>query len=267
MGMLSAHAEQVALLSPVTHETRIAHLEGRRAIIENVTRIDVPNPPEAPPQPSEADKTHLDPEFLGLLRAHRERNPMIFAGATVFRFADGTRLTHVTGWRTNHSESITFWSSADFSILAHPGGFSKPDDTYYSLLLMWTPCDVERTAQTLTRRGIVVFESQKFPDFPKGAATFQIVPAPDGSQPDQSALTAIQDIHDHYNRHCAELTAAFDLREAENKARRAELGANPPLPRDIRLKVSRLTSEQAAAWHRHHTRHRHDPHQETEALR
>jgi hypothetical protein len=257
-GLFSAHAEQPAEPPPVVLETRIIPLEGRRAIIEKVSRIDVPDPPEPPaPRPAGADVAPPDAEWLAGYQAMRERHPMVVAGATVYRLSDGRSITHVTGWRVNNGPPVDFWSSADFSLLAHPGGFATPDEVHYSFLLMWTPCDVAFWAEVLALHGLE-FTPPEIPAFADGPATFHAVPAPGGTPPDEAALAAIGDFHDHYNAHRAELQAAFDLREAENEARRAELLANPPVPRDIRLKVSRLTPGQAAAWHRHHTLHRND---------
>ena len=57
----------------------------------------------------------------------------------------------------------------------------------------------------------------------------------------------------HVNRHLTELQQAYANLEATRAARRAELEADPPQPRDIHLRVSRLTKAQAAAWHQHAT--------------
>ena len=72
--------------------------------------------------------------------------------------------------------------------------------------------------------------------------------------PDAATLAAIEAVHQHYSANLPSLEAAYKQVEAERAARRADLEANPPQPRDIHLRVGRLSREQAADWHHHSAR-------------
>ena len=240
---------------PVTLDTSIHHLEDRRLIVERTTPIVLPDPPE--PVVREAAQPQ-SPEDLALAveawKSHRATHPWIHAGATVHRLPDGETLTHVSAWQVNNGDPISFWSSADFSLLAHPGSFRTSEGIHYSMLLFYSIYDIAKWQDLAHRRGIdyEAAEFPEFPEFPDGAATWIPTESTDKQNPlDAAAIAAAEAIHAHYRENLTELQADYAAREADQAARRAELEANPPQPRDIQLRVSRLTPEQAAAWHQH----------------
>jgi hypothetical protein len=220
--------------------------DGSRIIVERLAGVmDIPAPPE-PVAP--APRSPL-PEEERISRAEkwriwREANPVIRAGATVYRLPGGRRVTHVHYWSVNDRPSVSFWSAADFSLLAHPGEFITPEGVRYGMFLMHSSRDPGEERK--------IPGAQRAAPFPQEPSEWRMDP---NSRPaDASTLAAIQAIHAHYENNLAALKATYDKIEAERAARRAELEANPPQPRDIHLRVGRLSREQAADWHRHATR-------------
>ena len=239
---------------PEVRETIIHEISDRRVIVERASGIILPDPPEPvvrpDPEPETAERLA---EMADEWRAHRIAHPTIHAGATVYRLPDGKTVTHVSNFSVNNGPMVSFWSSADFSILAHPGGFTQPTpegDVNYSMLLFWTLHDVATWKAFMDRRGMD-YEHPDVPEFPDGLATWIPDQREKAQQPDAATARAINHIHEHHNAHLAELKAEYAKLEAERAARRAELEANPPQPRDIHLRVSRLSPEQAEAWHKH----------------
>ena len=241
---------------PEIRETLTHELPDRRVIIERAPGIILPDPPEPVVRPApEPETLERLAEWAAEWRAQRVLHPTIHAGASVYRMPDGRTYTHVTNWSVNNSPPVSFWTSADFSILAHPGGFTHatPDgDRNYTMLLFWSLHDIARWQAFMAKRELE-YEVPKIPDFPKGPATWILDESEKAQTPDAITLQAITHLHEHHNRNLAELKEAYAKLEAEHAARRAELEANPPIPRDIRLRVSRLSQYQAIAWHKHAT--------------
>ena len=101
--------------------------------------------------------------------------------------------------------------------------------------MSWSHVDVDRLSE--------LFESKKgayspppIPEFPEGGATFQVI----GKQPAAEHLTAIQSLHDLYNRERVKLQSAYEGRERARLQREAELKANPPKPRNLTLNYWRV---------------------------
>jgi len=242
------------LAEPYRHiDKTIHHLpDDRRVIIERIPAINLPAPPAPAARPVPEHKTAAQlAELAAKWRADRDANPTIHATATVYRLADGTTATHIDQFRVNDGPLVSFWSGADFSLLAHPGSFVTPDGrTHYSMMLLWTSFDVGFWNRFVTRHGLE-FRQPAIPEFENSPATWFIDGKNTREQPDQATLAAIQFLHDHHNQNLAELQTTYARLQAGRAAIRAELAANPPQPRDIHFRVSRLTREQAAAWHRH----------------
>ena len=242
------------IAEPYRHIDKTTHHlpDGRRVIIERVAPIQLPDPPEPITRPEPEPKTAEQlAELAAKWRADRDANPTIHAGATVYRLEDGSTVTHVNQFRVNNGPLVSFWSSADFSLLAHPGMFTTADGrTHYSMLLLWTPFEIEFWNRFTTRRGLE-YQHPEIPVFENGPATWFVDEKITREQPDQATFAAIQFLHAHHNQNLAELQTTYARLEAERAAIRAELAANPPQPRDIHFRVSRLSREQAAAWHRH----------------
>jgi len=239
---------------PASHGTTIHQLPDRRVIIERAPGIILPAPP-APvvrPAPEPATAEQLA-EHDAIWRAYRISHPTIHAGATIYKLPDGRILTYVNNWSVNNGPMVSFWSSADFSLVAHPGGFTRitsEGEVRYTMLLFWSRHDVAKWKE-IAARGGREYASRDFPAFPDGPATWVLDEAYSHEKPDAATTLAITRIHQHYQENLAELRHDFERLETEREARRAELEANPPIPRDIHLRVSRLDPAQAAAWHKH----------------
>lgn len=112
---------------PEIRETTIHELSDRRVIIERAPGIILPEPPEPMVRPApESETAERSAELTAEWRAQWISHPTIHAGGTVYRFPDGKTLTHISNFSVNNGPMVSFWSSADFSILAHHGGFTQP---------------------------------------------------------------------------------------------------------------------------------------------
>jgi hypothetical protein len=253
-GWLAAALKTTYAAPPVANDTTIHQLADRRVIIEHAPGIILPEPPEPFEKPAVDPAT---PEQLAEAaanwRAHRLSHPMIHAGATVYRMLDGRNITHVTNFRVNNGPMVSFWSSADFSLLAHRVSFNlakQEDEVNYTMLLFWSQHDVARWAEIAARRGRPD-PLPEFPTFPEGAPTWIMDESDAFEKADPDTTRAIEDIHKHYEENQETLRAELAILTAEREARRAALEANPPQPRDIHLRVSRLDPKQAAKWHKY----------------
>lgn len=211
------------VLETVTHEQG-----GRTITIRKIKPIDLPPPPVG------LVASEQDSEFSRLLTAYRTAHPrsgLLFLGATVFRSKHSPPRTLVRYWPEGKREDITFWSSADFALIA--GGihsFLDSASNPHSIFMGWGNVDIEQMTdlQAAKRRE---YYASNVPDFPEGKATFEIV----GKQPAAEDLPPIQAIHDIYHSELARLQKAFEGREKARLEHEAELKANPPTPQNITL--------------------------------
>lgn len=252
--VLAFTAHFLSAAPPKVRETIIHDLPDHRVIIERAPGIILPDPPEPivrpAPEPETAERLA---EMAAEWQIHRLHHPTIHAGATVYRLPDGKTVTHVTNWSVNNGPAVSFWSSADFSLLAHPGGFTHPSldgDVNYNMLLFWSLHDVAMWEEFMAKRDRE-YEHRNIPEFAEGAATWILDDDGKTQKPDDVTERAIAHIHEHHNANLVKLKQAYSKLEAERAAHRAELEANPPQPRDIHLRVSRLIPAQATAWHQY----------------
>ena len=235
-------------------DTAIYQLDKRQVIIEQRSSVQLPDPPKPVERPVLPRQTREELDrSIAAWQDHQKLHPFIHAGATVYRLPNGQTITHVSSWSVNSSEPISFWSSADFSLIAHPGSFSTERGVNYTIMLMWTPYDLAQW-KALMEKYRVAYQPPELPEFPDGPATWKLDESESTDEPDPAALAAIEAIHHYLNSEKEDLQRAYEKRQAEQAARRAELAANPPQPRDIHLRVTRLTPDKAKAWHEHATR-------------
>lgn len=224
------------ILDTTTHEQG-----GRTITIRQIKPIALP-PPPAPVEPAAAE---VDAEFSQRLAEYREEHPqsdLLFLGATVFRSKDSPPRTLVRYWPGGKGGDITFWSSADFALIA--GGINSFVDSAgdtHCLLMGWSNVDIDRIKDLQTARGLDQDEPA-LPDFPEGKATYQII----GEQPAAGELTVIQSLHDLYNKDHERLLTAWQGREQARLQQEAYLKAHPPQPKDITLNYWR--TEKPAAF-------------------
>ncbi len=224
------------ILSTTHHEQG-----GRTITIQKIKPIALPPPPVPVAQPYAVP----DSEFSGRLADYREAHPksgLLFIGATVFRSKDSPPRTLVRYWPEGKGETITFWSSADFALIA--GGINSyadsSDNTHY-LLMGWGNVDIDRMADLRTAQDLE-YDAPAMPEFPDGKASFEII----GNQPAAEDLVPIQSLHDLYNNEYERLKTAWEGRERARIQQEAELKANPPRPKNLTLNFWR-TEKPAAA--------------------
>lgn len=214
------------VLQTTTHEQG-----GRTIAIREIKPIALP-PPPAPVVPQA--NTELDGEFsvkLAEFRATHPRSELLFLGATVFRSKDSPPRTLVRWWPMGKGEEITFWSSADFALIA--GGIQSFVDTAgdtHSLFMGWGNVDIDRMTDLMASKGRE-YAAPDMPEFAEGIATFKVTKG----QPAAEDLVAIQSLHDLYNTEYSRLLAAWQGRERARIEREAYLKAHPPQPKDITL--------------------------------
>jgi hypothetical protein len=219
------------VLSTVTHEQG-----GRTITIREIKPIALP----PPPPPAEIAISKPDAEFSQRLAEYNEARPnneLLFLGATVFRSQDSPPRTLVRWWPMGGKGTITFWSSADYALIA--GGINAFEDTAgdaHHMLMGWGNVDIDRMANLYAAKGRE-YDAPDLPEFPEGKATFQITGE---NQPTAEELVVIQSLHDIYNSELTRLITAYDGREQARIEREEYLKANPPQPKDITLNFWRV---------------------------
>ena len=203
---------------------------GRTITFQKIKPIALPSPPEPATPVAPIDAASLQDRLAEARESHQKSN-MIMLGATVYHFKDSPPRTLVTYWPEGAEESITFWSSADFSLISGISSFVATDGATCSLFMMWSNQNVARMADLFTVQSRE-YHGPNMPDFSNGSATFSIF----GKQPNNpSVLVPIQSLHDIYNSEYRRLKTAYEGRERARLQREAYLKANPPRPKNITL--------------------------------
>ncbi len=209
-------------------ETRIHEQGGRRITIQKIAPIALPPPPEVAIPADPASPALL--ARIAALRAKHPKNEIVRLGATVYRAKDSPPRTLVRIWPDGGEKSVTFWSSADFSLLCGLSSFVGTDGATRNLMTMWSTVDIDRLRDLMARHGRT-YVPPVIPDLPPGKAAFVIA----SGTPTAENLASIQSIHDVYHNEHARLLTAYQGRERARLAQEAELKANPPRPKDIVL--------------------------------
>ena len=214
---------------------------GRTITIREIKPIALP----PPPQPVQADTWQAmeDPALRDRLAEFAATHPqmaVVRIGATVYRSKDAPPRSLVRYWPGPGAESISFWSSADFSLLAGIGSFVGTDERSRMLVMACGNRNADGPAESSLLKED--HEVDAIPKFPEDKATFALVDAPPA---DARVLVPIQSLHDIYNSEFTRLKAAAVGREQARIQREADLLANPPRPKDITLNYWR--SEKPAA--------------------
>lgn len=218
--------EKGDVLATSTHEQG-----GRTITIRQIKPIALP----PPPAPVEVAPAATDAVFSARLAKYREthpRNEFLFIGATVFRSKEGPSRTLVRWWPQGGEGTITFWSSADFALIA--GGihsFADSAGNTYQMMISWGAVDIERMGEVYAAKGWK-YHAPELPILPEGKATFQLA---GDTKPTAEDNAVIQSLHDIYNSELARLRTAYEGRERARIEREAYLKANPPQPKDITL--------------------------------
>jgi hypothetical protein len=214
---------------------------GRTITIQEIKPIALPSPPPSEESVSGPFDEATRARFAEL-RASRPRINNLNLGATVYLSENSpTRSLVRLAVPGEGNHQITFWSSADFSLLAGVGDFRHEDGTVRRLMLMWSPIYMDRMAALLAKHGRT-YTAPVIPELPSGKASFVIV----SGTPSAANLADIQALHDLYNSQLEKLNAAHQDREQARLIREAELKAHPPQPKDITLSHWRIGGGEAA---------------------
>ena len=215
-------------------ESKSIQQGGRTITVRKIKPIALP-PPPPPPEPLSAEAQAAYRERVAAYRASHTRTRMIFLSATVFRSKDFPPRTLVRCWPEGKREMITFWSSADFGLIAGVLSFVDTTGVTYSKMMGWGYADVESMSEINAAR-LKVYGATAPPPFPDGKASFEIIGAPVPAED----LAPIQALHDLYNNEHARLKSAFEGRERARLEHEAYLKANPPQPKDITMDYWRI---------------------------
>jgi hypothetical protein len=170
----------------------------------------------------ETSAAPLDAEFSQRLAEYRDAHPksdLLLLGATIYRSKDSPPRTLVRFWPGGNHSPITFWSSADFALMA--GGIQSFVDSAsntHQLMMSWGNIDIDHLSELQATKGRI-HELPDIPDFPDDKASFLIT----GNPPSAEDLVVIQSLHDLYQAEHARLLAAYQGREQARLIREAEL--------------------------------------------
>ncbi|GAA5127499.1 hypothetical protein GCM10023212_32480 [Luteolibacter yonseiensis] len=205
------------------------HQQGGRSItVREIKPIPLPEPAAipAPPDPG-------NPAVRARIAALRDRQPgagLFSIGATVYRSQSSGTRSIVTWLPEPDAPPVTFWSSADFSLLQGISGFSCSDGTHFNFIMMWSVIDMDQMTDRFEEYG-KVWQPPAIPVFAESPATFSYVSADPGPE----ASAALQSLHDIYNSEHDRLSVAKQGRDQASLEQAARLKADPPVPRDIVL--------------------------------
>lgn len=227
--VLSSHTMRMEVTeAPEMHD--LPPIQG--TINVTVQMVADPNLPEPPPLPALQPD---DPAVLARLEELREihsTSTLAFVSATVY---DGTRtLLHIYP-NGGAAEAVTAWSNIDFN---HFSGFcdyrvSDADGQERQVSLLMGLGNLSTAA--VSRRAAqhdVAYEAPEIPTMPDLAAGGPAFVVIEG-QANNASMDLLEQLHDLYRKEGVRLEAACRAREAAQAARRAELLANPPTPKDV----------------------------------
>jgi hypothetical protein len=220
--------------------TKVHEQGGRTVTIRKIKPLPLPPPPAPAPERDPAREA----EFRRLAAEYRKTyrsTELLFLGATVFRSSDAPPRSLVRWWPQNGGDAVTFWTSADFGLIA--GGINSFVDgagETHAIFMSWGYADIDRMTSARAAK-VGKYVPPVIPAFPQGPATFQI----EGVPPDAEEIAVIQSLHELYNTNHEELISAFQGREQARLAREAYLKAHPPQPKDI--VIDYWTTERLAA--------------------
>ena len=209
-----------------------SHEQGGRTItIREIKPIALP----PPPPPAEIALSEPDAEFSQRLAEYHGTHPgneLLFLGATVFRSKDVPTRTLVRWWPMGGKGTVTFWSSADFALIACGiNSFADTAGDTHHILMGWDDVDIGSMADLHAAKG-GEYDAPELPEFPEGKAAFEITGE---SKPTAGELVVIQSLHDIYDSELPRLRTAYEGRERARIKSEEQLKANPPRPADITL--------------------------------
>jgi len=178
------------ILSTATHEQG-----GRTITIREINPIALP-PPPAPVKLATAEADAVFSQRVAEYREEHPRSCLLFLGATVFRSKDSPPRTLVRYWPEGGREDITFWSSADFALIA--GGINSFVDAAgdsHHILMGWGNVDIDRMAELYAAKGRE-YDAPVLPEFAEGSSDlYNRIISPEGFTLFLKRAPSIDEIH------------------------------------------------------------------------
>ncbi len=226
----NVHADEASIVTDPSKiiESTTYDLGDRLLTVQELTpdALSVPPlPPPVAPQPAQPPR----PATQRVARA------FIQIGGTTYRQEGQPARSLITYHPQGGSGPVTFWSSADWSLLAGVRELTDSSGKIWQQMCMITSVDLDRQNSRLQPR-----ERPPIPSFPAGRATYQII----SGTPAAGAMAPVQLFLSYYDDHLAELQAAFQQRAAEQARRVAEEKAHPPIPEDIFVQYRIMAPEE-----------------------
>ena len=228
---LSAHAAETAATSIITDPSKIVEsktydLGDRLLTVQEISKDALPMPP--PPRPA----IQPDPARKFVARPHREYG-FLNLGGSVYRRSGQPARTLINYRLPGDNQSISFWSSADWSLIAGVSNLPDSNGKIWQLMGMFSHLE-----QRVGSKRIIEFPS--IPEFPAGPSTFRIVTG----NPTPEQMTPVKLFHDYYDANLHALQAAYQTRIEEQQRLAAEEKANPKVPEDIVVQFRVLAPEE-----------------------
>ena len=231
----TAHAAEAPDAVIVTDPAKIVEsttydLGNRLLIVQELTKEALPVPP--PPPPTLPSSITPRP----VLTSKHQRG-FLSVGATIYRRSGQQSRTLVHYQPQGETESVIFWSSADWGLIAGIGNLTASDGKIWQLMCMPSIHDVDR------RTALQRQSAPTIPDFPTGISTIQIV----SGNPTPEQLAPVKLYLAYYDANLPELQAAYQTRIEELKRLAAEEKAHPKIPEDIVVQYRVLAPEEIVA--------------------
>lgn len=228
---LSAHAAEPAATAIITDPSKIVKsatydLGDRLLTVQEISKDALPMPPAPIPpviQPEPA------PDFV--VRPHRAYG-FLNLGGSVYRRSGQPARTLINYYPQGANQSISFWTSADWRLIAGIGSLDDGNGKDWQLMCMFSSYDEEQQEDSLV-----------IPEFPAGPSTIKVVsgnPTPEQMAPVKLYLA-------YYDANLPELQAAYLTRIEEQKRLAAEEKAHPKIPEDIVVQFRVLAPEEIVA--------------------
>jgi hypothetical protein len=209
-------------------------------LVEDPELPEVEPPPFTPP-PSPPD----DPAAVERIAEVSDRYPgtqMVSVSATVY----DRKRTLLRIFPNGKSDgSVTAWSNLDFNHFSEVTTYQVRDGvdgTMYEYFLFMgignTNAEEEKGIAELNGLDEETTKIPELPDLAKEGPAFVLV---EGNG-ESSAMVTLEQIHDLYATQGAKMEEAYLAREKAQAERKAYLLANPPKPKDVRIRVWSRTS-------------------------
>lgn len=217
----TAYADPMLDATIVTDPSKIVDsttydLGDRLLTVQELTKEALPMPPPPPPiiaQPTNTPRRNISTQNHGFINV----------GATIYRRANQPTRSFIRYHINGQTEAISFWSSADWSIIAGLGNLTAPDGKIWHLMCMPNVYDLDR--QGFRQQ----MHAPAIPEMPAGSTSYQVV----SGIPTAEQMAPIALYHAYYDAHLSELLSAHQARIAEQQRLAVEAKANVPVPADI----------------------------------